>query len=383
MTDTEELTNFYASLPKKFKEEEVTYPTFNKYQVKLPFRMCVTGTTGSGKTNAVLNLAEKINAFDKVMIFAKDTEEALYASFIDKLREAEKKTGTQILTVSNNIDDLPSVDTINKKANTLLLVDDMVTEKDKALAKVSEYWIRGRKKNVSCVFLSQSYFGIPIMIRKNTSYFIFTKIGTDSDLARILKDFQLGVSESQIIALYKTATAGGFPNFLMVDVNATDPSLRFRRNFKPIEASPPTADDKTAAKPPPSSGPRGVKRKQTERKTVTERYKRDETARPGTEPAKVEHTPEPVRYETKHRKKIDKGELKEYHAPYVPHDNDADMWNAENAMEDADLDYYTEMGDGLKRRKTKSKKKKITKRAQRPKSGKALDDELRRLIGKL
>lgn len=230
------LVNHYDKVPKKFKEDERHYETEKTVQIKLPFRMVITGASGSGKTNALINIIQKINAFDKIMIWAKDTEEPLYASFIDDIRTYEKKHGASILTVSNTIADLPSVDSMNKENNTVLVIDDMVTEKDKALSKVSEYFIRGRKKNVSPIFLTQSYFDVPTIIRKQCSYFIFTKISGERDLNMILKDFRLGISEEQIMKLYNEATKGGFPNFFMIDLQTNDKDLRFRRNFKGITA---------------------------------------------------------------------------------------------------------------------------------------------------
>lgn len=243
----DDILNLYETLPKKFKEEERHYDSEKQVNIKLPFMMCVTGATGSGKTNAIINIVRKIGAFDKIMLWAKNTDEPIYASFIEQLREAEKKTGTSILSVSNTIDDLPDVKTINKENTTLLIIDDMVTEKDKSLAKVAEYWIRGRKQHCSCMFLSQSYFRIPKIIRDNSFYFIFSKITGDRDLQLILKDYKLGVTDDQLVALYDKATAGGFPNFFMIDVKTSDKNLRFRRNLKGMSAPELSAKEEKSA----------------------------------------------------------------------------------------------------------------------------------------
>lgn len=231
--------NYYEKLEKKYKEEELTYDNYNKVRIKLPFRMCVVGSTGSGKTNAVINLIEKINAFDKILLFAKDIEEPLYAQLIDKLRKAEKDTKLEILTVSTKIEDLPKLSTLNKKNNTLLIVDDMVTEKHKALAGVEEYWSRGRKVHVSSMYLSQAYFKIPQLIRQNSDYVILTKIKTNRDLHMILKEYQLGIDDDEMERLYREATKGGFPNYFLIDMAAgtgdQNEELRFRKNLTPLK----------------------------------------------------------------------------------------------------------------------------------------------------
>ncbi len=232
----DEVENLYATIPKKFKEEERHYDNEEKLKIKIPFQMCITGTTGSGKTNALIQLIKKMNCFEHIMLWAKDTEEPIYASFIDMMRQAEKKSGESILTVSNILTDLPSVDTLNKEKNNLLILDDMITEKDKDLkSRVEPYYIRGRKKNCSVVFLAQDYFKIPITVRKNSSYFIFTKVDSERDLTTILKDHGLGVTDEQIEQMYLTATKDGFPNFFMIDKKSGPGNpYRFRKNYKPI-----------------------------------------------------------------------------------------------------------------------------------------------------
>src|ERR1700722_9863155 len=197
--------NRYELLRKKFREEEIKYDSFNKVHIKLPFRMCVVGTTGSGKTNAVIDIIDQIDAFTKILLFTKVLDEPIYANFIEDIREAEKETGKQILTVGDDLENLPKVESNSKKDSTLLIIDDMLEEKDKTLARASPYWTRGRKYGCSALYLSQSYFGIPLNIRKNTQYFVFTKISTEKDLHMILRDHELGVSEEQIAQLYHTA----------------------------------------------------------------------------------------------------------------------------------------------------------------------------------
>ena len=60
------------------------------------------------------------------------------------------------------------------KQRKVLLVFDNITadmEANKKLSSiVSELFLRGRKLNISIVFLSQSYFKVPKTIRRNTLY---------------------------------------------------------------------------------------------------------------------------------------------------------------------------------------------------------------------
>lgn len=232
-----QVTNFYDLVPKKFQMENRTYDNFSETHIKIPARIILTGTSGSGKTNALLRIVDQVNCFDRIYLYARNLEEPLYKYYTDALEQTEKTTGVSILVKSNDISTLPRVDDLDPKLNHLLIIDDMITEKSKYLARVSEYYTMGRKKYCSCIFLSQSYFRVPLLIRQNTDYFIFTKINTDRDLIFILKDFQLGVNDEEILRLYHEATQNGFPNFLMIDIENTDPTYRFRHDFIPMQVA--------------------------------------------------------------------------------------------------------------------------------------------------
>lgn len=230
-----QIKNYYDAVPKKFRDEERTYDNFRQVQIKIPFRMLLTGATGSGKTNVVINIFDEIREFDKVLIYAKLLDEPLYATWIDRLRDAEKATNASILTASNDLSTLPPVESHDKKSNTLLIIDDMITEEPKKLNEVVKYAIMCRKMNVSLMFLTQDYFAAPIRIRKNCNYFVFNKINGNRDLNTIVKDFDLNVDKKQIKELYDEATREGFPHFFMVDIQTKDPKLRFRSQFTPMK----------------------------------------------------------------------------------------------------------------------------------------------------
>ena len=49
-----------------------------------PYRMLLVGGSGSGKTNALLNLIDKQPDIDKINLYSKDPYEAKYQILIDK-----------------------------------------------------------------------------------------------------------------------------------------------------------------------------------------------------------------------------------------------------------------------------------------------------------
>ena len=225
------LNNFYAMLPSRYQAEEVKYDSFPTVQIKLPCNMVVVGGTGSGKTNFVMNFIAETNAFTRYYLFAKNLEEPFYKYLIDHFRQMETKTKTKLLVVSNSLDDLPAVDTLDPKEVNLFICDDMVSEKSRDLAKVACYWTRGRKQTCTSLFLTQEYYKTPTIIRNNSRIVVVTKIERKRNLEFILKEFSLGVDDKQIMQLYNQATAGGFPNVFLLDPDNLNPNLKFRRNF--------------------------------------------------------------------------------------------------------------------------------------------------------
>ena len=51
---------------------------------------------------------------------------------------------------------------------------------------VIELFIRGRKRNISLVFITQSYFKVPKDVRLNTTHFFIVKIPNKRELQQIV-----------------------------------------------------------------------------------------------------------------------------------------------------------------------------------------------------
>ena len=62
----------------------------------------------------------------------------------------------------------------DKKSKILILFDDMIADmlSNKKLNKiVTELFIRGRKLNISIVFITQSYLAVPKNLRLNSTHY--------------------------------------------------------------------------------------------------------------------------------------------------------------------------------------------------------------------
>ena len=118
-------------------------------------------------------------------MYAKDPYEAKYQYLINK-REGvginDFNDSKAFIEYSNDMHDVyKNIDEYSPdKENKILIVfDDMIADmihNKKLNSIVTELFIRGRKLNISLVFITQSYFKVPKGVRLNTSYFFIANI---------------------------------------------------------------------------------------------------------------------------------------------------------------------------------------------------------------
>ena len=151
--------------------------------------------SGSGKSNFLTNLITLFckgneGTLDNIYIFCKSRDEPLYQYLSDKSKG--------LIDVYENLDKLPAINELNNCKQTLIIFDDMVTDLKKHPI-ISEYFIRGRKKSASIMFLSQSYYNTPKIIRQNINYCIILKLGGTRDTNSILRECSIGISKEQLL----------------------------------------------------------------------------------------------------------------------------------------------------------------------------------------
>lgn len=230
-----DVINFYEHIKKK-DDSLRHYPMEDKMHISLPFRMQILGPSGSGKTNVLLDMIKKIGIWDKVILLAKHLDEPLYEHLINTYSKIEKKLKTQIMLAIDSAKDMPEVNDCNVKENTLLIIDDMICEDKKELAKIGAFWTQARKKGVSMVFISQGYYRVPKIIRENTQYLLIKKFDTPKDITRLMAECSLGIDRNDLLKLYNHALSQGDPHtsFFMIDTTPGPKSLKFRANYSPI-----------------------------------------------------------------------------------------------------------------------------------------------------
>ena len=93
-----------------------------------------------------------------------------------------------------------------KKRKVLMVFDDMIADminNKKLNSVVTELFIRGRKLNISIVFIMQSYFKVPKDVRLNSTHFFIKKIPNKRELQQIALNHSSDVVFKDFIKIYK------------------------------------------------------------------------------------------------------------------------------------------------------------------------------------
>ena len=121
----------------------------------------------------------------------------------------------------------------DKENNILIVLDDMIADMDhnKNLNSiVTELFIRGRKLNISLVFINQSYFKVPKDVRVNTSHFFIAKISNNGELQKI-ENHSSDISTKDFINIHRKCTSEPYSFLINNTTLLTNNPLRFRKTF--------------------------------------------------------------------------------------------------------------------------------------------------------
>ena len=123
---------------------------------------------------------------------------------------------------------------LNRKRKMLIVFDDMIVDimtNKNFQSIIEDLFIRCRKSNISLVFITQSYFSIPKVVRLNLTHYLIMKINNRKELKSIAINHSADIDYRDFIKMYRKCTKEPF-NFLTIDIKlpSTNP-LRFRKNL--------------------------------------------------------------------------------------------------------------------------------------------------------
>ena len=202
------------------------------------YRMMIIGGSGSGKTNALINLINQQNDVVKIYLYARDLSEPKYKYLIKKREDVRIKhvnNPNTFTECSNTMDDVyENIDGYNpiRKRKKLIDFDEMIADimdNRRFQAIIKELFIRCRKLNISLVFITQSYFFVPKDVRLNSTYYLIMKINNRKEFKNIVIDHSADIDYKDFVKIYRECRKEPF-NFFTIDTTlpASNP-LRLRK----------------------------------------------------------------------------------------------------------------------------------------------------------
>ena len=94
---------------------------------------------------------------------------------------------------------------------------------------VTQLFIRGRRLNISLVFITRSYFQVPKDVRLNTTQFFIAKISNKRELQQIAINHSSDINTKESTNIYRKYTAEPYSFLLNVTTLASNHPLRFRK----------------------------------------------------------------------------------------------------------------------------------------------------------
>ena len=121
-----------------------------------------------------------------------------------------------------------------KKRKVLIIFDNMIADmisNNKLNPLVTELFIRGRKLNISIVFITQSYFKVPKDVRLNSTHFCTMKIPNKRELQQTALNHSSDIDFKDFMNIYNKSTKEPY-SFLVNDTTLpSENPLRFRKNL--------------------------------------------------------------------------------------------------------------------------------------------------------
>ena len=173
-------------------------------------------------------------------MYAKDPNEAKYQHLINKTEGVgidhfhDPKAFIEYLNDMHNV--YRNISYYNpEKENKILIffnymIADMIQNK-KLNSKVTNFFIRERRLNISLVFVTQSYFKVPKDVRLNTTHFFITKTLSKRELQQIVINHSSDINTKDFVNIYRKCTAEPYLFFVSDTTLAPDNPLRFRKNL--------------------------------------------------------------------------------------------------------------------------------------------------------
>lgn len=206
---------------------------------QLPTSMLIIGKSGSGKTNALINMLNNENmlkgAFDYIYLFSgiKPDPELLKPLKLPKNQIFNDFKEEDVSNIMNKMEKTVERVGMAKTPSVLFIFDDILG-KPKFLRSptISKLITTNRHFNITCILLSQYFRKMPPVVRTNASYYMIFPSSL-VELEKIADELCLPrMSKKRFIELMQIATKEKY-NFISINTKC-DPDMSLRKNFGQI-----------------------------------------------------------------------------------------------------------------------------------------------------
>ena len=146
------------------------------------------------------------------------------------------KNPKALIDYSQTIDDFSeNLEDYNptKKRRVVIVFDDMKSDmesNEKLIHTVTKLFLRGRKLNISLVFISQSYSKVPKTMRLNATHYFNMKIPNKRELQQIASSHSSDIDFKDFVKLYKDYINEPFRFLVNNTTLSSDYPLQFSKN---------------------------------------------------------------------------------------------------------------------------------------------------------
>lgn len=212
------ITNFDES------DSDLEYENKSDLLPQWCFRYLIVGKSGAGKTMLGLSFLGYMLDYDTITLCCKHPDQGKLRKLVQGIKMAGMEDN---LIICENVEDLPEVESYDKSKQNILFVDDMINEPQKRLI---DFAVRGRLHGVSMIYLTQSYYKVPRIIRLQCTDFSFFEMNR-KEVRLIYEDIGNDIEDLNLFRrMFMDATTNDF-GFLHVDKRTRDKRLKYRRGF--------------------------------------------------------------------------------------------------------------------------------------------------------
>jgi len=200
-----------------------------------PFSMLVTGKSGSGKTNILVNLflgnkaeciykgkkgGSRYIACDDLIVCGYHPNEPKWAfvrymyGIISKDPKAPYYENITFSYIPP--EKIPSTRAFSPERSTAFIFEDLCLAPDHVQNRISQFFGNGRHRNISCVYVTQKYHKVPTFIRENITHLVLFSSGSSCvEISKILRQYTDDVKNASMV-INKYLRKG---EFIVFDLN--------------------------------------------------------------------------------------------------------------------------------------------------------------------